>query len=1531
MPPRIILCIEYAAHLYQSRRLDHGILDSAINKFLAYDLIADSELALVLFGQQAASRNYFKKLDQSVNSRLTLYSPPIDPFDEIPKIYTQDELAQMDIQAAHSQTAKLIKGTCSFSKVILEALALQQQRHQYDDVGTDIIIVTTGLFIEDELKIEDLIKQWTSNNGNKLENLQFNLIIYPSTMLFDTKSRDGFVVLDSIESDLIIRNRLSKLQLIQRLLNARIHFIREHLDSNGDVKMSTLLQFYQVFEHISKGHSWDQTNSMITLSQQTIESIRQTNHNQQQISNNNGDNSQQSSTINKLTFQFEMDASLQNSELIVGFIDPKHRGQQQQRSGKRFSIKNLQLRSPGGHIILTDSHPFPTLQQQHHLNNNLLSAAQIRSTGNGNNHDSMMIQNDASISDSNSNNNPEQQFANLEQADNIELINNIGSTTTTIESALFPYRSQLNLAGFHLKPSHLNQLIPSISASNHSSIKLAGLWTLTATSDEPIQTNGIAMAQVDPNGDTITANCWIQTYYEQSSNGVNELNSEILSSSADKSMPLKSVKVFVQVKGGPSMELVQDVHGRLEIHDDMGNIVQNVNMLDDGLGSPDMTQGDGILSQYVHRAQRAGYYKATVELTSSVAAHNNNNNQYKSSQKSKAHYSSSSMSGSSQDYSCCGSSIGYNNKLHDTRYLSRQLYCGTFYVDSSNKLGQQRPPRVNNLTVANVDQDNRRVTIRWFEPSLDIFQNYQQMPAGSGASNKLANLISSETTSDSLPSPAALLSDKSLRVRSALFSAAALKSAPRGGSSSNNNFRQVDNSMMMMEPSSADDVEMMFDNNNQPASSWVSTAKSSASTARGVIYTQQQQQQQNILSPLMNRYEIKLFTDRDLIKKAFDSKHEIGFRFHDANVDGIFSNSTLYGGMKELTLRIPPKQEGIYYIAMKVYNNYGLGSHMSNIIQFYLKNNLTSEELETLYGQASTIDADGNVYDKNGELIQRAGSLSNVGGLFSNSYSLLKGSSSLNGAASGGHHNHPSTLEGISVLVFMGIIALLFSLVCIFLVACLANSIRKSTLSRKFQDGNENNNSKLETSNKKKNKNTGIGIGSSTIGIVSNTDGSGCSSMVSGSGCGSSQQSEVASSSASSTTASAAGSDISHGGHDVEINKLPLSSGDNIDFERANANFNHIKKTHQQQQQQSQLIHNQLSQQQLTYQLAHNQYGTQQQQYKQQHWLPQHTMVNGYPYATVMQQQQLNSPNLNSSGGDLNQNGLGAALTSPVQSWPADILLSHYDKVKQARERNEAPPVMRIETLENQNGQFNEAGLPIVDDQEHDQDDDDPMATDQNQSSYLVRQQRNQVPSYFNQQLQQQLSSVLKSKQHRSNQSSQQSNDLQVMDPTKTSPALEGLTDQQFIDNNQAYMEQQMAPPPPQYIYGKASASGPTSQDTTNQMIIMQQQQQPIIEPSIYSHVTNLQQVNSSSMICNEYHQPSYYANSQESWQQVHHQQQQGLIVDEQQQIYSTNQTYHHQSNETSQYSNDNSDILQNNRQQQQFQDAQSNSAISEV
>ena len=1290
MPPRLVLCFEYTAHLYQSRRLDHSILEAAVNKFLAFDLIADSEVATVLFGQHLSRSEPFQRLDSSLNSRLALFSPAIDPYDEPVELFSPVELAQMDIQQQQSSSLsshrlKLIKGTCSFGRLMVEINALMSRGH-YDDVGADILLVTSGLFAEDEPKIEEIIR----SSALKPDNNQIHLIIYPSTMLFDTKSRDGHLVLGALESDLIVRTRINKLLLIQRLTGAKIHLVKEHLDANGDVKVSTLLQFYQIFDHISKGHSWDQTQSVLMVEQrQQIDSRPLI--------------SPSTSTVNgsRLSFQFELDASIQN-ELFVGFLDPKW-PQSPPRAGKRFALRQLQLRSPAGHLLFTETHTTAAL--------NGSSQAELGE--------------------------------NLEPAGPSELSQVAPGGAT--ESAFFPYRAQLGLAAFHVKPAHLAHL----AASN----RLAGLWTLSAVSEEPIQTGGVALARVNPAGDTLTANCWVQTYHQ-----LDEASAAgDLTTPGPSPNPLKAVKVFVQTRRGAQLEL----SARMEVQDEMGNIVQNVNMLDDGLGAPDMTRGDGILSQYVQRAHRPGFYKVTVELAGPEAGQRSKRKLHRQQQPEFA------AGQSGQDNACCGSLMPSRQQQPEVGHLSRQLYCGTFHVDQQNKLAQQRPPRVSNLTVVSVDQEQRRVSIRWFEPMIDI-----SVASGSPAPRLPNQLLDSDVD---------LLADESVVV-------------PSGEPSKL--VRPARKSALPREAADEEDLELEQRDFELAIERLAQQQQPQQQTVRGlVVATPPGKLAASEQSALSNRYEIKLFADRDVLKRAFDAKQEVGFKFTEWNVEGPFPNVSAYGGLKEVTLRVPYAREGIYYLAMKIYNNLGVASQLSNIVQFYIRNNLTLDEVESVYGQqATTVDAEGNVYDKNGDLISRLGPGAHL------NYSLLRAT---------------STIDGLSVLILFSLLAFLMSVLCISLLACLAGSARKSLAS-----------SKRDKAEDKK--------AVAKAGSVMTGAGSG-SSMVSSSGCGSSQQSEVASSLGGG----------SQGGHDVEINKLSL--GDELTYSK-------LHQQQQQQQQQAQLIQSQhlaSSQQQVVASLYQGQqqqfYSSQQQDQQQQEQLGQvagwpqlqHTVVNGFTYATIANNQlhqhhQLRQlEQLAEPEGDLNQNGLGDGSMSPVQSWPADILLSHYDKVKQARERNEAPPVMRIETLEQANGAFDD-GLPVI------QAAGGEALVDQ---SYLVRQpagSRNQAgPSYLNRRLQQQLSSVLKSKRG------------QLECEQGSSPVLEGLTDaeagaelaaehhQQQLAYGRQHQQQlgppppvslqlpvEGMPPPPQYIYCTPASAEQGRQEPASHLFQVQGQQQ---------------------------------------------------------------------------------------------------------
>lgn len=1317
MPPRLILCIEHTSHLFQSRRLDHPILESAINKFLALDLIAESELATVVFGQHQARSSKFEKLESSLKSRH--FSPANDPFDEQVQLYSQSELFQMGVQSVSSQQpVRILKGSCSFAKMMAEVNGLlQKSSMQYDDVGADLIVLTSGLFVEDEARIDELLR----SSNFKLDNNRLDMIIYPSSALFDTKSREGSIVLDTNEGEQVIRSRVNKLLLIQRLTGGRLHLVRDQLDSSLEVKMSTLTQFYQIFDQLAKGHSWDQTNSLVMVQSQQVDS-RQS-HPQQQPSGQH-----------KLTFQFNLDESVQN-ELIVGFVDAKveHRASNladrlnalvpgpHKAAGKRFSLKNLQLRSPGGQFVFTET------------NSTWNTAAQF--AANGGDHFNQSLASDEL----------HQQLDGLSQ-------------DSAQESAFFPLRSQLSLAAFHIKQHQMARLM--------AVDKLAGTWTLSALSDEPIQTSGLAMARANAQGDTLTGNCWLQTYSKETIFDQQNLID-------DQPNGLRMVKVFAQINGGVGGQR-QEVEARVEVQDEMGNVVQNVQMLDDGLGAPDMTQNDGIFSQYVQRAARSGFYRVSVELITG--------------QVSRAKLPQVSAP-SGQDNVCCGSFVpNPSDQAPQQRTKpvrsTRQLYCGTFFVEPKSKLAHQRPPRISNLTVVNVDQDSRQVTLRWFEPKLDIASSSRLSPTNQLDQGQLV-LISSESD---------LIGEEAQRGGGE----SQLAPGPQQRTSRSTRLRPLSSSaskLIRRQTQDQEDQEASYDQQ----------------LGRNVLMASHQQQQSRSILPLANqidrsapafqsRYEFKLFFDRDITKRTFDAK-DVAFKFDEWNVEGQFPNASQFGGMKEVTLRVPLAREGFYFIAMKVYNNIGLSSQMSNVVQFYLRNNMTREEMEAIYNQpGTTIDAEGNVYDQNGDLIQRAGSaLTNQ----------LAGNSLFRGK---------SPLDGLSLLILVSVLAFMMVVLCITLVACMANSARHS-----LKTSAANKASKPHNNNKHDNSNKMIGAGPKSAGSGS--------SMVSSGGC---ESSEVGACSGSSSLAGS----CSGGGQQQQH----LVQGSHLLFDELTT-YNKLQQQHKSQRQQAQMIHQQLLAPKES--LARKQqelYGQEQRQ--QQNYVgPNHTIVNGYTYATVLQSPTHQRDHYQSYGGDLSQNGLmgqqpaldsgeiptSSAVINPVQSWPADVLLNHYDKVKQARERNEAPPVMRIESLEHNNGLQYSDGLPTVFDGEPA----DQQQAKANQYSSLGEQNA----TYYNQQLHQQLSSVLKFKR--------QNLDYNC-EIGASSPALDGVTNE--LANGDG---DQTMPPPPHCFYGQTAAGLPLDSNGLGSQLT---------DPSIYSQVTNLQQVSPP----NQDDLNGYYANQQQ-------------------------------------------------------------------
>lgn len=955
-PPRLILAVEYShALLWPARRLESALLDAAIAKLLTLDLIADSEVAVVWFGHKLRHKQSFKKLDANLDARLAVYNPIINPFDEAPSFYSPAELAALKLPrlAALSRDVHLnvTKACASLATLLNEVAQLVAGKQSYDDAGFDLVVISSGLFVEDEARVEEVVRAHKAVLGAQIVNL--HLIVYPTSVI-NSIGVNPHVQLELPEAEVaqLVAHRYAKLALLERLTGARVHLVRESLDAQGDARLTTLTQFYEIFETITKGNSWDASDSLVTLARKQVDSFAPSFSSAQlaasfyALSNGSATQLAPQPQQSQFEFKFNVDASVQN-ELIVGFLDKATKHSAHAASAKqsrRFNVRNLELRSPSGALVLTDA----------------LTATQALPPS-----DDYPIGNNASFY-------PQQQQPVSSQATSLfELSSEL----------LFAYRSQMKFAGFHLRTPQLALLAQAD--------KLVGTWTLRATVDEAAATtSGVAFARVNRDQNTTYVSCWIQ-----------QTTSE--SSVAGDSRPLRTVKVFARVHTGPSQAPPGDVVSRFEVIDDAGNVVQNSELLDDGLGAPDMTRGDGIHSSLVTRAHKSGFYKVRVELS-----HANPGSQLLP----HAQYQALPVD-SHLDNACCGSFVPSRvGSQPNTNFLSRHAYCGSFYLEP--QVGEAASavsvkaavklvdslPAIHSLSVVNVEHDLRRVTFRWLEPSIDV--------SSFGAPND-------DPSTDNL---------KDRRVRIARNSV-----LPQTGAKRARHF-QREPSESSDEPATADsdvDIAQVIDNQQMHAPArHAPYASFNLSVASSPAVSDKQHSRD--VNSFVNKYEFKLFSDREFARAAFDAKPEVGIVFNKWNLDGgnSWPNATRFGGEKMLTLRIPISKQGNYFVAMRVRNQNGLASPVSNVVKFFLYgSNSTSSSTNA----SSAFDELGNaLYSTNasGDLFADADANfanSRGGGFF-----LLR--------------NAQNSMTGLVLLVVVCVIAVAFSVSCISLVACLVGA-----------------------------------------------------------------------------------------------------------------------------------------------------------------------------------------------------------------------------------------------------------------------------------------------------------------------------------------------------------------------------------------------------------------------------------------------------------------------------------------------------------
>ncbi|XP_054164190.1 calcium-activated chloride channel regulator 1-like isoform X2 [Oppia nitens] len=202
-----------------------------------------------------------------------------------------------------------------------------------------------------------------------------------------------------------------------------------------------------------------------------------------------------------------------------------------------------------------------------------------------------------------------------------------------------------------------------------------------------------------------------------------------------KQSPNMPVIAYVNINGRID-ELVSNMLVNLTVTDETGR-TETFDMLDNGAGDPDITQGDGIYSQYVISQQpiiNKFYYTVSAEI-SSISS-----NELPT---VVTDFGSTSMPTTPTGKTCCGSKV--NGQLSTvnlgTEKLNRVVECGHYVVTSDVNIQNYPPNAIRDLRVENADHYNRTVSLLW----TSVGEHYTQgsatkyvikaFPAGNDAIN----------------------------------------------------------------------------------------------------------------------------------------------------------------------------------------------------------------------------------------------------------------------------------------------------------------------------------------------------------------------------------------------------------------------------------------------------------------------------------------------------------------------------------------------------------------------------------------------------------------------------------------------------------------------------------------------------------------------------------------------------------------------------------------------------------------------------
>lgn len=130
---------------------------------------------------------------------------------------------------------------------------------------------------------------------------------------------------------------------------------------------------------------------------------------------------------------------------------------------------------------------------------------------------------------------------------------------------------------------------------------------------------------------------------------------------------------------------------------------EDLNLSDDGLGAPDVTEGDGIYSRYLTEVNQRGFYSIKVHVQSKPETY--------------LYTGSRDVDG----VECCGSSVpkltdrDSNNPSHSIANLQRVIDCGYMFIDAKFN-PENFAERISDLRVVHVDKKSRKVVVRFSEP-----------------------------------------------------------------------------------------------------------------------------------------------------------------------------------------------------------------------------------------------------------------------------------------------------------------------------------------------------------------------------------------------------------------------------------------------------------------------------------------------------------------------------------------------------------------------------------------------------------------------------------------------------------------------------------------------------------------------------------------------------------------------------------------------------------------------------------------------